>query len=79
MNPVKPDDGAPVPGFGGLKVSWATGTLIVVLSLAVWIYFWNEHLPLDAASTGVVVFAIAICVMVGKWLWSRLRRSASAK
>jgi len=76
---VEHGDATPGLGFGGLKVSWGTGALIVILTLAVWIYFWMEQLPLDAASTSVVVFAIAVCVIAGKWLLSRLRRRVPGK
>jgi membrane protein DedA with SNARE-associated domain len=73
---MKPDgDNKPSSTLGGLKVSWSTGMWVLLLTLAVWIYFHYKDMPLNQADTTVVVLAVTVIVVVVQWLWSRLRRS----
>jgi hypothetical protein len=54
----------------------STGTLaaILVLSLAVWAYFYvSPGPPLNASETAVVVGLCAAAVVIARWLWSRFR------
>ena len=76
---MKPEDGKPSSSLGGLKVSWRTGIWILLITLAVWIYFYVEHLPLDQTATVVVALAATVLVVVAQWLWSRIRRSRENK
>lgn len=62
-----------------IGVSWAVAIWIVVLTLAVWIFFRIEHMPLDPAGTAVVALTMTIIVVGGKWLWSRARQSSHTK
>lgn len=55
-----------------------TGALaaVLVLSLAVWVFFYlSPGAPLDAGETAVVVGVCAGAVFVARWLWARLRGS----
>lgn len=76
---MKDDDNRPVYTFGGLKLPWGAVILIVVLTGAVWTFFYLEGMPLDPGSTGVVALAVIILVMVGRWLLARGQHKGAAK
>ncbi len=56
-------------------VSWRTGLAVLLLTLLVWMLFWQARLPLDLPSTIVVALAVTVLVAVGQFLWSRLHRT----
>ncbi len=72
---MKADDENAGSAFGGRKVPWRTGIWILLLTLAVWSFFYVKQAQLDAASTGVVALAVIIFVFAAQWLWSLIRRS----
>jgi type VI protein secretion system component VasK len=76
---VKPEGGNPNSSLGGLKVSWRTGIWILLITLAVWIYFYVKQMQLDQTATVVVALAATVLVVVAQWLWSRIRRSRENK
>jgi hypothetical protein len=46
----------------------------MVLSLAVWTYFYvSPGAPLTAAETAVVVGVCAVAVLGARWVWARRR------
>ncbi|MBW0001165.1 MAG: hypothetical protein JO015_18895 [Verrucomicrobia bacterium] len=53
--------------------------LILVLTGAVWVFFYLEDMALDPGSTTVVALAIILLVMVGRWLLARARQKGAAK
>ena len=54
--------------------SVATLAAILVLSLAVWTFFYvSPGAPLDAAETAVVVGVCAAAVIAARWVWQRVR------
>jgi uncharacterized membrane protein YkgB len=55
-------------------MSWRAGMLIVVLTLLVWVGFWQAQMPLDAGSTAVVALGFTILVAAGQFVLSRLRQ-----
>lgn len=59
-----------------MKTSAGTLAAIIVLSLVVWAGFrlWVPGPPLDGAETMVVVGTCAAVVLLGRWIWGRLRR-----
>ena len=59
-----------------LKTSLATVLVTIVLSLGVWMFFYvtTPGTPLTLPETMVVVGACAPVVLLGKYLWARLRK-----
>ncbi len=54
--------------------SVATLAAILVLSLAVWAFFYlSPGAPLDASETAVVVGVCAAAVIAARWVWQRVR------
>jgi hypothetical protein len=76
---MKPDDTGQNSAFEAIKVTWGVGILILLLTLAVWIFFKLENMPLDTASTSVVALGATLFVMLGRWVASRLWPSGGAK
>lgn len=76
---MKDDDNRPASAFGGLKLPWGVVMLILVLTGAVWIFFYVEDMQLDPGSTGVVALFIIIVVMLGRWVLTRGQRKGAAK
>jgi membrane protein DedA with SNARE-associated domain len=62
-----------------VKVSWGMGMWILLLTLAVWIFFDVKQMKLDAGSTAVVALAVTVLVMAAQWIWSRVRRTRDEK
>lgn len=59
-----------------MKASAGTLAAILVLSLGVWTFFYlSPGAPLNASETAVVVGACSGAVVLGRWIWSRLRRA----
>jgi hypothetical protein len=59
-----------------VKASAGTLAAILVLSLAVWTFFYlSPGAPLDGAETTVVVGVCAGVVLLARWVWARLRGS----
>lgn len=47
---------------------------ILVLSLAVWAFFYiSPGAPLGASETAVVVGVCAVAVLAARWVWQRVR------
>ena len=67
------------PPASGLSASWSAGILIVVLTLLVWILFWELQEPLDAGATAVVALAVAVLVVATRSLLSRVRRAGAPR
>jgi hypothetical protein len=57
--------------MANLKASTGMTLLIVILSLATWVFFYVESMGLNPAGTAVVCGGWALLVLSGKWLWSR--------
>lgn len=57
-----------------MKPSPGTLVAIVILSLAVWVFFYvmTPGAPLAAGDTIIVVAVSALLVLGGKWIWARL-------
>jgi hypothetical protein len=53
--------------------------IILVLSLAAWLYFYVDSVPLNAAETTVVVGLIALIVVLAKWVWTKKRASGNGR
>ena len=60
-------------------MSWGTGIWILLLTLAVWVFFYVEQMKLDEGSTAVVALAVTILVVAAQWIWSRVRRTRDEK
>jgi hypothetical protein len=57
-----------------VKPPVGTLAVILVLSLAVWMYFYlSPGAPLNASETAVVVGACAGAVFLVRFIWSRFR------
>ena len=76
---MKDDDNRPAYTFGGLKLPWGTVMLILVLTLAVWLFFYLEGMELDPGSTCVVALLVTIPVALGRWLLTRGQQKGAAK
>jgi uncharacterized YccA/Bax inhibitor family protein len=63
------------PALSALSVSWRTAILILVLTLLVWVLFWQVRMPLDPGSTAVVALVFTVLVAAGQFLLSRIRRA----
>ena len=63
---------------GKIGVTWALGMTILVLTLAVWMFFYFERMALDAGGTAVVAMMVTLAVVAGRFAWSRLRKSKVA-
>jgi hypothetical protein len=57
--------------MANLKASIGVTFLIVILSLATWVFFYVESMRLDPPATAVVCGGWALLLLSGKWLWSR--------
>lgn len=62
-----------------MKTSLNTAVLIILASLAAWIFFYLTTGPLQAPETMVVVGLCALIVISVKWLWAKVRGSRKAK
>jgi len=62
-----------------LKGSLTAVVWIVVLSLAVWVFFYANTPALSPAETFVVVAFCAAAVFIGKWLLAHLPKSKEKK
>jgi hypothetical protein len=58
-----------------VKTSFGTLVLIIVLSLAAWVFFYLTTGQLKAPETMVVVGFCALVVISAKWLWAKLRKT----
>ena len=59
-----------------MKGSIGALAAVVILSLAIWMFFsvFTPDAPLTSQEMAVVVGACAAVVFGGKWIWSRLRK-----
>jgi hypothetical protein len=48
--------------------------LTFLLSLATWMFFYVESMPLDSKGTAVVCGGWALLVFSAKWLWSHFHK-----
>jgi len=62
-----------------LRASAGATVLIVVLSLATWMVFYKEEMPLDLAGTAVIAGAWALAVFLGRWSWLHFRKGSGEK
>jgi hypothetical protein len=59
---------------GGPKSLLLMVSLVTVLSLATWLFFHVESMPLSPPETTVVVGGWFIIIFLGKLIWRRVRR-----
>jgi hypothetical protein len=59
---------------GGPKSLLLVVSLVTVLSLATWLFFHVESMPLSPPETTVVVGGWFIIIFLGKLIWRRVRR-----
>jgi L-asparagine transporter-like permease len=76
---VKDDDNHKASAFRRIKLPWAFVVLILVLTGAVWTFFYVEDMTLDPGATVVVALLVIILVMSGRWLLKRGQRKGAAK
>jgi predicted MFS family arabinose efflux permease len=76
---MKGDDSRQAPAFRRLKLPWAMVILILVLTGAIWIFFYLEDMALDSGATSVVALVVIILVVTGRWLLKRARRKGVTK
>jgi hypothetical protein len=62
---------------GGPKNLLLAVSLVTVLSLATWLFFHVESMPLSPPETTVVVGGWFIVVFLGKAIWQRIRQKKS--
>ncbi len=55
-----------------MKGSRVTVVVILILSLAIWMFFEIYSKGLDKAEIAVVVGFSIVVVLAGKWLWTRI-------
>jgi hypothetical protein len=60
--------------LSGFSTSWRAVILIPVVTLLVWVLFWELEMPLDPGSTAVVALIVTASVAAGQFLLSRIRR-----
>jgi hypothetical protein len=65
------------PPASGLSVSWSAAIIILVLTLLVWMLFWELQEPLDPGATAVVALVVAVLVVASRSLLSRVRRASA--
>jgi hypothetical protein len=67
-------------GIAALKPSIRTLIAIVVLALAIWVFFYviQPEEPLTAGETSVVVAVSAAVVFSAKGIWARLHKTKEA-
>jgi hypothetical protein len=58
-----------------MKTTISTAVLIILCSLAAWVFFYMTTGPLQAPETMVVVGLCALAVISAKWLWIKLRKA----
>jgi hypothetical protein len=61
----------------GSKKPVLTTIVVLGLSLATWLFFYLESLPLSLSETTVIVGGWLVVVLVGKWVWLGLLRRKS--
>ena len=76
---MKDEDDRPAAVVRSKKLPWGIVILIVVLTGTVWVFFFEENMPLDSGSTGVVALAVVIMVMLSRWLLMRGKRRRASK
>ena len=62
-----------------LHVAWITGLIVLLLTVAIWLFFGFEGLPLDGSSTAAVVLAMTVLVFSGQSAWRVWRRRRQMK
>ena len=70
---------APARETRGVRTTLTTAVIILVLSLAAWLYFYVDSVALNAAETTVVVGLIALIVILAKWVWTKNRTSGNGR
>ena len=53
--------------------SIASTLAAIVLSLAIWTFFYEQNMPLTASDTAVVVGVCAATVLFARWIWAWIR------
>jgi Na+/proline symporter len=70
---------APAREIRSVRTTISTAVVILILSLAAWLYFYVDSVPLNAAETTVVVGLIALIVVLAKWVWTKKRASGNGR
>jgi hypothetical protein len=53
--------------------SIATTLTVIALSLATWVFFYEQNLKLQPSDTVIVVGAWLAVVLFTRWTWTRIR------
>jgi hypothetical protein len=64
-----------------MKVPITAIALTGGLTLATWVFFYivTPEVPLQPSGTAVVVVFYLVVVLVGRWIWRRIRRGEGDK
>jgi hypothetical protein len=65
--------------FRTLHVAWTTGLSVLLLTVAIWLFFRFEGLPLDGSSTAAVALVMTVLVFSGQSAWRLWRRRREVK
>jgi hypothetical protein len=74
LNRMNDEDTRPPSPFRGIKLPWGAVILTLMLTAAVWIFFYLENMQLDSGSTAAVAFVFIIVVMLGRSFLMRGQR-----
>jgi hypothetical protein len=69
------DQKASKASTGRVNVSFSVGAAVLLLTLAVWVFFYVEQMPLDPGSTAIVALVATLLVLAVRRLWTRRLRT----